>query len=76
MGSDKEASTNSQCEVNGEIPQSEVEKWVPLSVREARRARERRDDPWPYVWMNFVSMVLLFAAAMIVAYRAGAQSCH
>jgi hypothetical protein len=76
MGSNKESRTSSQCEVSGEIPESDVEKWVPLSVWEARRARERRDDLWPYVWMNFVSMVLLFAAAMIVAYKAGAQSCH
>ena len=76
MGSDKEASTNSQCEASGEIPESDVEKWLPLSVREARRARERRDDLWPYVWMNFVSMILLFAAAVIMAYRMGAQSCR
>jgi hypothetical protein len=54
----------------------EVEEWVPLSVREARCAREMRDDLWPYVWMNFVSMILLFAAAVIIAYRMGAQSCH
>jgi hypothetical protein len=50
--------------------------WVPLSVREARLARKRRDDLWPYVWMNFVSMILLFAAAVILAYRVGAHSCH
>jgi len=73
MGSDKEARTSSQCEVSGEIPESDVEKWVPLSVREARA---RRDDLWPYAWMNFVSMILLFAAAAIMAYRMGAQSCH
>jgi hypothetical protein len=72
MGSDKEARTSSQCEVS-EITESDVEKWVPLSVREAR---ERRDDLWPYAWMNFVSMILLFAAAVIMAYRMGAQSCH
>ena len=73
MGSNKESRTSSQCEVSGEIPESDVEKWVPLSVREAR---ERRDDLWPYAWMNFVSMILLFAAAVIMAYRMGAQSCH
>jgi hypothetical protein len=76
MGSDKEARTSSQCEVSGEIPQSDVENWVPLSVREARRARERRDDLWPYVWMSFASMVLLFTALAIACYRVGAQSCH
>jgi hypothetical protein len=76
MGSNKEARSSSQCEVSGEIQEADVEKWVPLSVREARRARERRDDLWPYVWMNFVSMILLFAAAVIMAYRMGAQRCH
>jgi len=55
---------------------TDLEGWVPLSVREARRARERRDDLWPYVWMNFVSMILLIAAAVIMAYRMGAQNCH
>jgi hypothetical protein len=54
----------------------EVEQWVPLSVREARRPREMRDDLWPYVWINLASMLLLFAAAVIMAYRMGAQSCH
>lgn len=76
MGSDKEARTSSRCEVSGEIRESGVEKWVPLSVREARLARKRRDDLWPYVWMNFVSIVLLFSAAVIMAYRMGAQSSH
>jgi hypothetical protein len=76
MGSDKKARTSSQCEVSGEISESDVESGVPLSVREARRARERSDDLWPYVWMNFVSMILLIAAAVIMAYRMGAQSCH
>jgi hypothetical protein len=76
MGSDKEARTSSQCEVSDEIQEADVEKWVPLSVREARLARERSDDLWPYVWMNFVSMILLVAAAVIMAYRMGAQSCH
>jgi hypothetical protein len=75
MGSDKEARTSSQSEVNGDIPESDVEKWVPLSVREARRARERLDELWPYVWMNFVSMILLFSALAIACYRVGAQSC-
>jgi len=59
-----------------EIPESDVEKWVPLSVREARRARARREDLWPYVWMNFVSMILLFGAVAIACYRMGAQSCR
>jgi hypothetical protein len=75
MGSDKEARTSSQCEVSGEIPEFDVDKWVPLSVREARRDRERRDDLWPYVWMNFVSIILLFSALAIACYRVGARSC-
>jgi hypothetical protein len=54
---------------------NELEAWVPLSVREARRARERRDDLWPYVWVNFVAMILLFSALAIACYRAGAPSC-
>jgi hypothetical protein len=76
MSSDKEARTSSQSEMSSEIPEFDVDKWVPLSVREARRARERRDDLWPYVWMNFVSMILLIAAAVVMAYRMGARSCH
>jgi hypothetical protein len=62
--------------IDGKNRGAESEEWVPLSVREARRARERRDDPWPYIWMNFVSMVLLFVSAVIMACRMGAQSCH
>jgi hypothetical protein len=54
----------------------EQEQYVPLVIREARLARERRDDLWPYMWVNFVSMILLIAAAVIMAYRMGAQSCH
>jgi len=76
MGSEKEARTSSQSEVSSEIPESDVEKWVPLSVREARSARERRDNVWPYVWMNFVSMILLFSALAIACYRIGAQGCY
>jgi hypothetical protein len=53
--------------------ETDLEEWVPLSVREARLARERREDLWPYVWMNFVSTILLFAAAVIMAYRIGAH---
>jgi len=76
MSSDKEKRTSSQCEMSGEIREFDVDKWVPLSVREARRAWARREDLWPYVWMNFVSMILLIAAAVIMAYRMGAHSCH
>lgn len=52
----------------------EQEQHIPLVIREARLARKRRDDLWPCVWMNFVSMILLFAAAVIMAYRIGARS--
>ncbi len=68
------SSPASECDT-GDKPR-EFEEWVPLSVREAQRTRERRDDLWPYVWMNFVSMILLFAAAVIMVYRVGAHSCH
>ena len=54
----------------------ELEEWVPLSVREAPQAREGPDELWPYVWMNFVSMILLFSALAIACCRGGAQSCH
>jgi hypothetical protein len=76
MGSDKEARTSSRCEVSGEIPESDVENWVPLSVREARQARKMRGNLRPYVWMNFASILILAAALAIITYRVGAQSCH
>jgi hypothetical protein len=51
----------------------ELEAWVPLSVREARRARERRDELWSYVWINFASMIILVISLAIVCYRMGGQ---
>jgi hypothetical protein len=59
-----------------ERPQHEFDDWVPLCIREARRAPKEVDDLWPYVWMNFVSVILLFSALAIACYRVGAQSCH
>jgi hypothetical protein len=56
--------------------ESDAGEWVPLSVREARRTRKMREDAWPYIWMNFVSVILLAAALGIMAYRMGAQSCR
>jgi hypothetical protein len=50
---------------------TDFEEWVPLSVREARRARERRDELWPYVLVNFVSMIILLVTLAIVCYRMG-----
>jgi hypothetical protein len=70
---DSEEKPGSPGGVDGKF---DAEGWVPLSVREARRARKMRDDLWPYVWMNFVSSMLLAAALGIMAYRMGAQSCH
>jgi hypothetical protein len=61
---------------DAEDTEHEVEAWVPLSLREARLARKRRDDLWPYIWMNFVSMIIVFASAVVLAYRMGAHSCH
>jgi len=75
MSEDRKANgPKNPCTAKGEP--REMEEWVPLSVREARRARERRDELWPYVWMNFVSIILLFSALAIACYRVGAQSCH
>ena len=61
--------------IDGENKGPESEKWVPLSVREARRARESHDELWPYLWMNLVSIILLFSALAIACYRVSAQSC-
>jgi hypothetical protein len=47
--------------------------YIPLGMRSARRMR---NNVWPYIWMSFVSMILLAAALVIVAYRMGAQSCR
>ena len=54
----------------------ELKEWVPLSVLEARLARQTHDDLWPYVWMNFVSSILLFTALAMASYRVGVQSCR
>lgn len=56
--------------------ETDLEEWVPLSVREAREARKRRDDAWRYGWMNFASMIILMVTLAIVCYRMGAQSCR
>ena len=53
----------------------DLEEGVPLSVREARLARKKREDLWPYVWMSFASVVIVGVALAILAYRIGAQSC-
>jgi len=69
MRSDKEV-------VRGKELEPGPEAYAPLSVRGARRARKLRDDLWPYVWVNFISVILLFTALAIACYRVGAQSCH
>lgn len=74
MNPDKEAGPSGPWQVTSEGKEPEVEEWVPLSVREARRAQRTLDDLWPYVWMNFASMILLIAALAIACYRIGAQS--
>jgi hypothetical protein len=63
-------------DVGPEGRERDLEEWVPLSVREARRARARVDDLWPYAWMSFASVVILAVTLAIVVYRMGAQSCH
>lgn len=69
MNNDKNAN-----QVDPETNQVSSEEWVPLSVREARRSRANCDNLWPYVWMNFASMILLFIALAVVCYRVGAGS--
>jgi hypothetical protein len=55
---------------------TDLEECVPLSVREARLARERRDDAWRYVWMNLASVITLVVTLAIVCSWIGAQGCH
>lgn len=70
MKSDKDAGAASRLTIQ------EGEEWVPLSVREARHGRKMRGDLWPYIWMNFASILILAAALAILSYRIGAQSCR
>jgi len=51
------------------------EEYVPLVIWGARLAREKCDYLWRYVSMNFVPIILLFAATAM-AYRMVAQSCR
>ena len=62
--------------VRGKELEPDPEAYVPLSVREARRARKMRGDLWPYVWMNFASILILAATLAILTHRIGAQSRH
>jgi hypothetical protein len=73
MHSNKEAGAASRITNGGE---TNLEECVPLSVRAARNARKMRGDLWPYVWMNFASILILAAALAILSYRLGVQSCH
>jgi len=73
MKSDKNQSIS---ESENEDTARELEEWMPLSVREARRAQSELESLWPYVWMDFVSLILLFSALAIACYRVRAQSCH
>jgi hypothetical protein len=76
MNKTEETKPGGQWRVPSEDSEPDMEQNVPLSVREARSARKMRGDLCPYVWMNFVSLILLFATAVIMAYRIGAQSCR
>lgn len=58
--------------VQGREP-SKASEYIPLGMRSAR---QMRNNVWPYIWMSFVSIMLLAAALAIVAYRMGAQSCR
>jgi hypothetical protein len=75
----KDAVTGEEWSVtgkNGEDDGADLENWVPLSVREARKARKRREDVWPWVWMSFASVVILVITLAILGYWVEAQSCH
>jgi hypothetical protein len=75
----KDAETGGEWRVaakDGGGDKADLEMWAPPSVREARLARERRDDAWRYVWMNFASMIILMVTLAIVCYQMGAQSCR
>ena len=50
--------------------EADLEESGPLSVR---KARERRRDLWPYVWINLASMIILVVSLAIVCYRMGAH---
>jgi hypothetical protein len=76
MDSDKKAGPSGQWRVSRQEDEPDLGEGVPVSVREARRARKLRDDLWPYVWMTFASILVLAVALAILSYRFGAQSCH
>lgn len=61
---------------NQNLDRVEHEQYVPLAIREARSARARLRSMEPYVWMNLLSVMMLFMSALIMAYRIGAQSCR
>lgn len=68
MSSEKQVVSNGQ-----EGRERDLEKYVPLSVRNARQTRKAL---WPDVWMSFASIIILAVALAILSYRMGAQSCH
>ena len=53
--------------------ETDLEERAPLSVREARQAQKRLEDLWPYVWMNFASMIILLIALAILCFRMGPE---
>jgi hypothetical protein len=57
---------------NRAADKAETEDHVPLSVRNARRARAARR---PYYWISLGSIIVLVAALLILTYRMGVQSC-
>ena len=68
MNSEKEVMSNGQ-----EGRERNLEKYVPLNLRNARQMRKTL---WPHLWMSFASIILLVVALAILSYRMGAQSCH
>jgi hypothetical protein len=51
---------------------SKASEYIPPGMRSARRMRS---NVWPHIWMSFVSILLLMAALVILAYRIGAHRC-
>jgi hypothetical protein len=73
MNSEQEELPSGQRRFSSEDGEPDLEQYVPLSVRNARKMR---NDLWPSIWMSFAAIIILAAALAILAYRMGAQSCH
>ena len=73
MTKTEETKPSGQWRVPSEDSEPNLEQYVPLSVRNARKVRR---DLWPSIWMSFALINILAAALAILCYRIGAQSCR